>query len=280
MNALAQIVVWLNAVGNAVGRLLLSPIAFLPGWLSATVVAVATGLLMLIAYKYTSNQRGIKAARDDIKAHMLALKLFKDNAAVTLHALGRILLGAGKLLVYAIVPVLVMAVPVTMLWAQLALWYQARPLQVGEEAVVTVNLAGDPSSSWPHVSLLPTEALAVTTGPLRVLSKREICWNIQARAAGQHRVVFRVDGKDMDKELAIGDGFMRVSTERPEWSWSEALLNPWEEPCGPDAPVQSIKIDYPRRSSWTCGSDWWVIYWFVVSFVAAFFCRGLLGVNI
>ncbi|HWY88009.1 MAG TPA: hypothetical protein VNX28_14855, partial [Gemmataceae bacterium] len=237
-------------------------------------------ILMLVAFKYTSNQRGIKAARDDIKAHMLALKLYKDNAAVTVQALGRILLGAGRLLVLAVVPMLVMAVPMTMLLAQLALWYQARPLHIGEEAVMTIKLAGTGSSAWPEVSLVPSDALAVTIGPLHVQSKRELCWNIKAGAAGLHRVVFHVDGQQVDKELAIGDGFMRVSTERPGWSWSAALLNPREQPFGPESPVQSIEIDYPKRPSWVSGSDTWVIYWFLMSMVAAFCCRGILGVNL
>ena len=144
---------------------------------------------------------------------------------------------------------------------------------------MTVKLSGD-SSAWPAVSLGPTDALEVTIGPVRVLSKRELCWNIRARAPGEHRLGFQVDGRGVDKELAIGDGFMRVSTERPAWSWSDALLNPWEPPFGADSPVQSIAIDYPTRSSWTSGTDSWVIYWFVVSLVAAFLCRRLVGVNI
>ena len=39
-------------------------------------------------------------------------------------------------------------------------------------------------------------------------------------------------------------------------------------------PVQSIEIEYPLRSSWTSGTDSWVIYWFVVSMIAAF-CFGV-----
>jgi hypothetical protein len=283
MNVVAQIVVWLNAVANGVGRVLLAPIGLLPGWLSATIVGIVTGLAMLVIFKHTSNQRAIKAARDDIKANLLAMKLFKDSVFVTLKAQGRLLYGALRLFVLALVPMAVMAVPVTMLLAQLALWYQARPLQVGEEAVMTVKLggsAGSAESAWPKVSLKPTAALDVTIGPLRVLSKRELCWNIRARAPGNHHVEFQVEDQAVDKEVAIGNGFMRVSMERPGWSWSDALLNPWERPFEPDSGVQSIAIDYPTRSSWTSGTDSWVIYWFVVSLVAAFCCRRLLGVNI
>ncbi len=280
MDVLAQIVVWLNAATNALANVVLAPIALLPGWLSATLIAIVTGLVMLVVFKHTSNQRGIKAARDEIKANLLALKLFKDNVGVTLRAQGHILLGAMRLLVHALVPMVVMALPMTMLLAQLALWYQARPMQVGEEAVMTVELNGEPGASWPKLSLAADD-------------RRRSCGRPgpggqQTRGLLEHpcprgrtpSLGFDVDGQNIDKELAIGGGFMRVSTLRPSWSWSDALLNPWERPFGPDSPVQSIEIDYPNRASWTSGTDTWVIYWFAVSLVAAFCCRGMLGVNL
>lgn len=287
MDLLAQVVVWLNALANAVGRLLLAPISVLPGWLSATIVAGVTGVALLVVFKYTSNQRAIKRARDHIKANLLALKLFKESASVALRAQGSTLIGAFRLLVFAIVPLLVMIVPVLLILGQLALWYESRPLQVGQEAIITLKLNGNAGSPWPDVQLQPTDAVEVSAGPVRVLSKREICWNLRARQTGYHRLTFDVAGEAVDKELAIGDSFMRVSAQRPGWSCSDVLLHPWEQPFRPDSPVQSIEIDYPERDSWASGAGFrifgvssWVIYWFVVSLVAGFCFRGVLNVNI
>ena len=174
----------------------------MPGWLSATVVAAVTGVLLLVVFKYTSNQDAIKRVRNDINAHLLALKLFKDSAAVSLRAQGGSCSGRFRLFVLAIVPMLVMAVPVTLCLSQLALWYQARPLQVGEDAVITLKLNGDAGSTLPAVSLQPTDAVEVTVGPVRVPSKREVCWNIKAREPGSHRLVFQVGDRTRSKELA------------------------------------------------------------------------------
>ena len=142
----------------------------------------------------------------------------------------------------------------TLILGQLGLWYQARPLRVGEEAVITLKLGGDAGSPWPAVSLEPTDAVEVTAGPVRVRSKREVCWNVKARQPGSHRLVFQVGDRTIAKELAVGDGFMRVSAERPGWDWSAILLNPWEEPFRPGDPVRSIAIAYPERISWTSGT--------------------------
>jgi hypothetical protein len=280
MDLLTRIVIGLNAAANVAGAWLLAPIGFLPGWLSATLVAAVTGVLLLLAFKHTSNQSAIRRVRNGIKADLLALKLFKDSARVAVQAQGRVLWGAVRLLVLAVVPVVVMLVPVSLLLEQLALWYQARPLQTGEEAVLTVSLKEQAAAQQPEVYLEPTSAVEVVAGPVHVRSKRAVCWNLKAREPGYHRLVFRVDGQPVEKELAVGDRFMRVSNRRPGWSWTDALSHPAEAPQAATSPVQAIDIEYPERESWTSGSDWWVGYWFAVSMVAAFCFRGVLKVNI
>ncbi|HZV04796.1 MAG TPA: hypothetical protein VE999_06910 [Gemmataceae bacterium] len=294
MNLLTQIVVWLNSLANVLGRYALAPLAAWPDWLSVTLTSVVSGMLFLIAFKYTSSQGGIKRVKDGIKANLLSLKLFKDNAGLALRAQGRILFGAFQLLVYSLVPMLVMLIPVLLILGQLALWYQDRPLQVGEDAIVTLKLNPANTSTSSNIELKPIQAVESTLGPVHVWSKHEVCWNIRARENGYHRLVFRVGEQTGEKELAVGDGLMRISKLRPAWHWLDVLLNPWEKPFDADSPIQSIEIDYPSRESWTSGTKFWskywlittlgteswVIYWFVISMVAGFCLRRPLNVNI
>jgi hypothetical protein len=306
MELLTQIEVGLNAVANFLGRCVLAAIAvwpdwlldIWPGWLSATLIAIVSGVLFLIAFKYTSPQRAIKRVKDDIKANLLALKLFKDSARVALRAQGSILYAALRLLLFSLVPMVVMIVPVLLIWGQIALWYQYRPLRLGEDAVVTLKLNPGSNPIPSNIELGPSSATETTVGPVRVGSKHEVCWNIRAVQSGYHRLVFHVGNQTVEKELAIGDGFMRVSKLRPGRNWYDVLVNPWEKPFNSDSPVQSIEIDYPDRSAWpsgtsiwmmikhperwhimTCGTDTWVIYWLLVSLIAGFCFRRPLHVN-
>src|SRR5260370_9016198 len=109
MDFLAQVVVWLNAIANAMGLWVLTHIGVLPGWLSATLVSAATGVVLLVVFKYTSNQRALKRVKDDMKANLLALKLFKDSAWVALRAQGGILVTAIRLTAFSVVPILACA---------------------------------------------------------------------------------------------------------------------------------------------------------------------------
>ena len=280
MDSLTQIIVWLNAAANSLGRLLRAPVEWLPGWISATIVAAVTGIALLLIFKYTSNQLAIKRVRADIKANMLALKLFKESASVALEAQGHILYGAFWLLIYAIVQILVMMVPVLLILGQLALWYQARPLRAGEEALVMLRLAGDSDSALSEVRMQPTGAVSVEAGPVRVRSKGEVWWRVRAQTNGYHHLAFQVGEQSYDKELAVGNGIMRVSMQRPGRQLSDLLMHPSEQPFDRGSPVQCVEITYPSRKSWTSGTDYWVIYWFVASMVAALIVRRPLNVNI
>src|SRR5262249_29416144 len=155
-----------------------------------------------------------------------------------------------------LVPLAIMTLPAALFLGQLALWYQLRPLRVGEEAVIVMTLDGDPEDPMPEVSLDDTSAAENLVGPVRVPSKPEGCWHVKGRDGGLPRLTFGVGDRTVEKELAVGDGFMRVSGQRPGWNWSDVLENPRESPFPPDSPVKSIEIKYPKRRGWTCGSAW------------------------
>ncbi len=280
MNFLAQIITWINAPANVLGKFILAPIGAFPGWLSNTIISAVAGVVLLVIFKYTSNQSAIGRVRDSIKANMLALKLFKDSIAVTLQSQGRVFKGAGLLLIYAIRPLLVMIVPVCLLLGQMGLWYQFRPLQSNEEAIITITLNNDMDLSLLNVNIESTPAVEIEIGPVRSISKREVHWKIKARENGYHNIVFKIDTQEIEKKLAIGDGFMRVSPIRPDWNWAEILLYPGEKPFAPESIVQSIRIGYPDRISRTSGTNWWIGYFIVVSMVFAFIFKPVFKVRI
>lgn len=277
-----HILVWLHGPVDFLGKVLLAPIAGLPGWLSNGLIAAIVAVPLLLIFKVTSNQSAIGRIRDRIKAHMLAVKLYKDNLAVTFDSLGRVFVCSLLLLCHAIVPLLVMIVPVSLLLGQMSLWYQKRPLLPQEEAIVVLELNASAffASEMPEIHLDAQLAGEITIGPVRVPAKDMIFWKIKAVTKGSHKIRFHLDNTSVEKELAIGDGFMRVSVQHPGWSFGSILLHPMEKPFEADSIVKSIEILYPDRPSRVSGTDWWVIYFFIVSLVVALIFKPLFKVRI
>ncbi len=280
MSLLIQLITGTNIVTNALGGFFLQPVAVLPGWLSITAISAVLGVFLLIIFKYTSNQKAIACTRDDIKANLLAVKLFKDNIVVTFRSQVKVFAGAFRLLFHSIVPMLVMIVPVSLILAQMGLWYQTRPLQPGDAPAVIKLTLNDALQTWPQVTLEPLPNVKVVTGPVRIVSKKEIVWKIEPVEDGYATLVFHVGDQIFTKQLAVGNGFMRLNPKRPGPQFSDILLFPLEKPFGPNAEVQSISIDYPERPSRIYGTDWWILYFFIASMVFALLFKPLLKVRI
>lgn len=279
MSSLIALIVRLNAAIGVLFNRLRGPMGYLPPWLLLVTASVTLGILMLILFKYTSNQTVISRARDRIKAHLLSMRLFRDNLSVVFQAQVKIGWNVLLLLVHSSVPMLVMFIPCVLLFGQLGLWYQSRPLKVGEQAILVLRFAGSGQDPMPPVSLEPSDAARVTIGPVHVPSKRQVYWQIQAEKEGYHRLAFRIVDKPISKELAIGGGFMSVSTARSAPNLLQLLQYPGEPPFDQTSPVQSIRIDYPNRSSGLFGTDTWIFTLLAVSMATVFLCKPLFKVR-
>jgi len=280
MGFFVMLITWVNVVTNAIGGFFLAPVASVPGWFSITVISAVLGVFLLVIFKYTSNQKAIGHVRDDIKANLLAVKLFKDSFSVTFRSQGNVFCASFKLLFYSIVPMLVMIVPVILIMAQMSLWYQACPLLPGDEPVIVRLKLNDNLDTFPQVALESLPAARTIIGPVRVFNKKEIFWKIKPVDEGNHNLIFHIGDRRYEKQLAIGEGFMRLSPKRPGADFADILLYPLEKPFTSDSPVHSISINYPERDSRINGTDWWIVYFFVVSMIFAFMFKPLIKVRI
>ena len=73
---------------------------------------------------------------------------------------------------------------------------------------------------------------------------------------------------------------MRLSPKRPGPKLGDIFLYPLEKPFSTESPVDSIRVDYPERESSINGTDWWLVYLFVVSMAFAFIFKPFLKLRI
>ena len=280
MDFIVLLLTGLNSVMNAVAGALFSPVAVLPGWLSITIISAVLGVLLLLIFKYTSNQKAIGNVRDEVNANLIAAWLFKDSISVTIKSQSKVFVSSFKLLYFAVIPLLVMIIPVSLILAQMGLWYQARPLSVSDEPVMVKLRLNESLQGFPLVRLEPSEVFQKTTGPVKIVTKKEVLWELKPLKNGIHELAFEIDGKRYTKQFVVGTGFMKVSLMRPGRNLGDLFLHPIEKPFTKDSPVSSIEIAYPERDSKVCGTDWWIVYFFICSMVFAFAFKPFFNVRI
>lgn len=263
---LSPLVAILNSVFGVVADVVFGLLSPLPPWLGLTIISAVLGVVMLLAFKYTSNQKAIAAAKDTIKANLLALKLFKDEMRVTLVSQWRVLKGVGRLQWHMVKPILILALPMLLIIGQMGVRYQWRALKPDEVARISVKMR-DGAVSVSDVTLDVGEALKVEVDG--VPGGDSVDWRVRGGTPGDHTLRFTVGGETLEKALRVGDAFGSVSAERVTGHWFAQVLHPREARLPASLPVESIEIVYPPREGWFSGSDWWILSFFVISMLAA-----------
>jgi hypothetical protein len=273
------ILVLSNAVG-AVFALVMAPFRRLP-LTGMIVISVLTGVLMLVIYKYTSNQRGITTAKDRLKAHFLAIMLYKDSLGVLLRSIGNILRWNLVYMARNLRPLLVMMAPVILLLAQLNAWYGYRPLAPGEAAVVNVKVDKRINLSETPAVLSADQGVAVETDAVRMTLTGEIAWRVRATQPGEHTLTVRVGENQATTPLIVGAAgrLYRLSPLRHNGNFWDSVLYPGEPKLA--GKITQIEVRYPDEKMNVFGRRvHWIIVYFALSILFGLSMKGVFKVDI
>lgn len=248
-------------------------------WAALVFVSLITGAVLLMVFRYTSNQRGIRAAKDQIISHLLEVLLYRDDVRVVLGAQARLARDNLRYLGYALVPLAFMIIPVGFLLVQTDLRFGHRPLEEGERAIVAVEV--DPGVDLDEVSLSASSGIAVETLPLRIPALDEVDWRVRAVAPGRQELRISVAGKEFAKEIVVGSVGGRVSAARVGSGLWPQFLHPGEPPIPQGVPARSATVSYPTADMRLFG--WrvhWVWPWLIISMAFGYALKGPLRVQV
>ena len=268
---------------SAVSRLfdgLFYPFRGMSPWFPLALLSILTGILMLLVFRFTSNQTAIRRVKDRMQAHLLEVRLFSDQLSVVLLAYGRILRWTLAYLAQTLVPLAVMTVPLAILLVQMDFRFGHQPLRPRDSFLLKVLAAGD--ASLDTASLRLPDGLALTAPALHIVhvpeNRQEVNWRLEAQRPGEFPVEVLVGDKEYAKQVIVAetDGTMRLSPARVLPDWVELFLESSEPPLPKDSPIHHILVVYPHRS--LAVGHWelhWLVPFFVISLIAAFALKGV-----
>jgi hypothetical protein len=250
-------------------------------WIPLFLLSVLAGVLMLVVFRFTSDQAAIRRVKDRMQAHLLEVRLFSDQLSVVLRAYGRILRWTLAYLGHALVPLAVMTVPLALILIQMDFRFGHQPLHPRNSFLLKILATGD--ASLESLSLSLPDGLAATAPALRIAhapdNRQEVNWRLEAQRPGEFLVYVTVAGKTFEKHVTVAEpgSTVRLSPARVRPDWFELLLESNEPPLPVDSPVHHILVVYPHRSILL--GHWelhWLVPFFVFSLVAAFALKGVL----
>ena len=242
---------------------IMSPWASLSPLWTLALFSLVTGLLMLLVFRYTSDQERIRVTKNGIKAHLLELWLFQNHPGIMLSAQARLLRLNGRYLRLGLKPMIIMSVPLAFLVISLDGWFGYRPLRPGEDVILSVEVRDGATGLLGSVLLHGRNGVAVETPPLRIAQAKEVDWRIRAGAPGIHTVSLESRDRRLEKQVVVGQGLARVSPSRLRPDFWQALLYPGEPPIPEYAQIERIDVGYPAR---LIRIFRWEVHWLVVFF--------------
>jgi uncharacterized membrane protein (DUF106 family) len=243
------------------------------------VVSVIVGFLMVLVFRYTSDQKAIRIAKDQLKANLLAVRLFQDQLSVVFSSYGRILRGTGRYLRLAFRPLLFVIVPLTILVVQLDHYLGWTGLPEGESFLIKVRVNNPDVLNTANLQL-PAE-LNTTAAPVHIPQDNEVVWRVAANAPGKYAINVGSADKTFSKSVTISKGLERISVARLQGQFWERMLVSTESALPAESPIRSIEVGYPARSISFLGFEWnWIWLFFVLSLAAGFLFKSILGIEI
>jgi uncharacterized membrane protein (DUF106 family) len=272
-----------NSIFGKIFELMFLPFRGLSSpWWGMLVVSALTGLLMLLIFKLTSNQAGIRRTKDRIKAHLLEMRLYNESMRSQFKAMGGILKANLRYMSHSLKPLLVMFIPVILILIQLNFWFAYASLEPGEAVLLKVTLEESINPLETEIRLQPAPGLTIETPPLRIEEEGEVDWRISFTEAGVHNLDITVGSEHLSKTVAVSERpLSRLSPRRVKKRFWEELSYPTEPPLDETSAVSRIEVVYPTSGlpflGWTMH---WLIAFFLLSIIFGFALKGLFKVEI
>jgi len=242
-------------------------------------ISIAIGLLMVIVFRYTSDQKAIGRTKDRLKAHLLEVRLFQDQLPVVMRAYGRILRGTGSYLRLAFTPLLIAILPITFLIIHLDRYFGWIPVLPAQTFLVEARV--EEAAALNEVELQLPPELASSAPAVHIPKDREVVWRVVAQREGQFDIHIAAAGQTASKQVVVSPGLARVSPVRLRGNFWERVITSGEPALAENSPIQSIAITYPPRVINFAWMEWnWIVLFFVISLVAGFIFKSVLGIQV
>ncbi len=256
----------------------LTPFELLGSSFALIVTSGIFGIVALLIFKSISWQAGIKATKDKIKGHMIAIRIYQDDLVIVGKSVVSVLLRNFQYIGLNFGPILPLALPFGFVAAQFVVRYAFDPIPVtpqeevaglksGEGTMVSITMKSDRKAEVEGLTLrLPQNFLALT--PMVVNATDGVAWQeVVALSPGEGEIELLMGDQVIGtKSIVAGDSPPRMMQGERVSGLFSAILWPAEERFASDCPIEAVRFAYPDRDlGWLPGGVGGILLIFIVA---------------
>jgi hypothetical protein len=247
--------------------------AWAPPGVGLAVISMLAGVGMLLIFRMTSDPARIRGAKRLVVAHLLELRVFRDEPAVMWSAQKSLLAANLRYIGFMLRPAMWTVIPIALLLVHLDPYYGWAPLKIGQPAIVTLSLGPQLDSSALAPQLVAPRGITVETPAVRVAAERQVSWRVRPSEPLSGNLRFNVRGETVEKRIEAGSGPRFVPGRRVRSPFA-AVWRPGEPTIqAPD--VNWIEVQYSRADVQLFGIRMHWLAWFtLISMASALLLKG------
>ncbi len=260
--------------------LLMAPFASAPA-LGMIFISAITAVWALLLFKAVTPQDRLQVTRDKLFGHIYEMGLYQDHLGILSRIQGDLAKANLRYLGFTLPALVALTIPMILTLGQLEGRYAQRPLQVGEETVLTINVSSDERASLQDIRLETPTGVEVAAGPVRNERAGTLSWRLLATAEGTHELRFLRDESLIgSNELMVGQGLPRLHDSNENTALG-ILLYPGAPDMSASAGLTGLKIQWPDRETRYLGLEMnWLVAFMVFSLLAGLLLKDLLKVSL
>lgn len=244
-------------------------------------IAILSGLLAVVIFKYISNQNELKRIMSQIKLYFLEIFIYRDNLSQILFSQKKILKNNFAYLKYALIAALPIMCAVLLILSQVNLIYSIQPINTDEIFTIGVKLEPNTNQNPDDIKLsLPDDLELITEFGFFLKETNEIEWQLKAKNPGLYTIVIKMgEGVKYNKQIIIGASQKKYSPHLGKNGFFETIFNPIEPLIPKESTIQAIDIKYKPLYFKIIFNMHWLIAFLIIAIGSGLIFRKILKVS-
>jgi len=269
--------------------LLWAPLAKTSYYIDFIIISAISALIFLVIFKKTSNQERIRHYKNKIFAHILEIRLYKDQPILTIRIIFNILKYNLIYLRYSLVPILIILPLVLMISVQLNNRYGYLPIKKGDSFIIQAEI--DKTSmigignTLAKIQCDTSKGILIETPSMVIESEASIFWRAKVINSTDNPQFCQISisGKKDTVRKTIYTTFSkrRFSPERTKWHLKNFLLSNAEDFISKTSTFEAVSVDYKRAVypflAWDTDP---IVLYFILTLILGLVFKPMLRVSI
>ncbi|MDO8740366.1 MAG: EMC3/TMCO1 family protein [Candidatus Woesearchaeota archaeon] len=181
----------------------LGPLLQLNTFLAIFIISLLISLIIIVAYKYLTNQKLMKEMKDDLKKYQAEMKQNKSDPKRVMEIQKKSMEINMKYMSHSMRPTLITLLPIILIYGWLAANFDYHPILPGQDFNVTLDLV-EGATGAAALSIMP-EGIMVLGNATQQIVNNKAMFKLNGKE-GEYKLTYSLNNKTYSNELLITKG--------------------------------------------------------------------------